>query len=304
MAAREDPTHDRESARFIALSYAGVAAAWILITDVVFGTLGHSAPSMIAVGAAKGLLFVAVTAIGLYFLVRRQLLRLAVMAARAERVERLRSLGEVAASIAHDFNNVLMVCRTYAEILGRTCKEPGAAHAVRQILSAVSRGNSLIGEILAFGQPHPPAIKSVALAPFLADLADELRPTLAPIDIHWSVEPETLTLYADPDQLRRVLMNLAMNARDAMPAGGRLSFAGRPAAPERESVEIAVSDTGTGVDPLVAGRIFEPLFTTKRSGTGLGLAIVQRIIDDHGGSVRLESSPSGTTVTVALPAFH
>lgn len=275
----------------------------------------HGSPQLIFLNVVKGLAFVAGTAFALFFLVRAHLVRLRAADEHLERVERMRRLGEVAASITHDFNNILMTCSSFIEILRKRTTDPRSLVAIRHIADGLGRGAVLTREVLMFAQLHPPSLTRVPLAAFFETFADELRPTLSSIRIEQSVTPATLAICADPNQLHRLLMNLAVNARDAMGGAGTLTLTALTArdVPEhlREGrpkgvsfVEIAVSDTGPGVDPAVLARMFEPQFTTKRTGTGLGLAIVRRIAEDHCGCVRVSSRPGvGTTMCVVLPAF-
>jgi len=300
----------RRSALFIAVTYALLASAWIVSTDVLMNVAMNGASHLVLLNVAKGLAFVAATSCALYFLVRAHLLRIRAVDEQLDRVERLRRLGEVVAGITHDFNNILMACRSFMEVLRRTTTDRRAVRAIQQIENALARGKSLTREILMFAEAQPPSVTHVPLTPFLTSFAEELRSTMKGIDVAQSVTPTTLRICGDPDQLHRLFMNLAVNACDAMNGHGTLTFAARPArtlpahlaASRRAFVEIIVSDTGTGIEPVVLARMFEPQFTTKRTGTGWGLAIVQRIAQDHGGHVQATSRLGiGTTVTTLLP---
>jgi two-component system NtrC family sensor kinase len=307
------PRRDFRSALSVAGTYAVLASLWIVVSDFGIGLFTGDSVRFLLLNGAKGLFFVAVTSTILFFLVRGHLVRIRAIDEQLGRVERMRRLGEVAAVITHDFNNVLMTCNSFTEILRRTTTDRRSLSAIQHIADALARGTAMTREILTFAQPRPPVLSQVPVAPFLGRFADEIRPTMPSIEVVYSVTPGALAVCADPDQLHRLLLNLAMNGSDAMPNGGKLEFTVRPAprppshlahfsSREERFAEIEVSDTGAGIAPELVERIFEPHFTTKRNGTGLGLAIVHRIVDDHGGYMRAASQVgAGTRISIALP---
>lgn len=301
------------SALSIAGAYAALASLWIVVSDLLLGASEHAALSIALIGIAKGLFFVAVTSVALFFLTRAQLQRLGAAEHHVEEVERMRRLGELSARITHDFNNTLHAARTYTQILRRTTTDSRSLPALDQIDAALRRGEALTREILMFAQPQPPALECLTLRNVFAAFASDLQATMPVVEIRHEVTPLDLSVLADSRQLDRLLMNLAVNARDAMPAGGTLTIAAR--VPRRvpryadtvtnvaHCVEIIISDTGTGISTDNLPHIFEPQFTTKRTGTGLGLAIVHRIVTDHGGHISASSRlGEGTSISILLPA--
>ena len=229
--------------------------------------------------------------------------------------QKLETVGRLAGGIAHDFNNVLAAIRSYAELLElRT--EPGAdtRKVIGGILRATEQGSRLAQQLLAFARRRPGTPELVDLDALVAGLENTLRRVVGE-DVHLLIRPRAgnAGVLADAGQLEQVLMNLVVNARDAMPDGGELRIetatleTGEGAAgaegPGRW-VLLRVTDTGIGMSEEVQRHIFEPFFTTKtpEKGTGLGLATCYGIVSDAGGRIEVESAAGrGTTVTVLLP---
>jgi len=234
-----------------------------------------------------------------------------------EQQTRMSSLGRMASSIAHEFNNVLMGIQPFAEVMERTSSEERVRKAAGQIRNSVRRGKAVAEEILRFGNPRPPALQSIALRHWLfSSIRPELQALFSPgVDLNIDI-PQELHILGDPSQMAQVVMNLAINSRHSMPRGGvfsirasrcrpgeRFRFASVPS-PER-FVHIEIEDTGTGMNQATLERIFEPLFTTKSGGNGLGLPLVHQIIERHGGHVFVESTPNvGTIFHVLLVSAH
>lgn len=230
------------------------------------------------------------------------------------RAQKMEAVGLLAGGIAHDFNNVLVVIMGNAEFLLEDCP-PGdpRRELVHRIRQAAERAHLLTRQLLVFSQRQPS--RPVVLDPSAAvvRLHDMMRRTL-PESIEFVVLParEPCAVRIDPGEFDQVLMNLVMNARHAMPEGGRLVLAvgeRPPASPDEiggadPHVTISVRDSGTGIAPEHLSRIFDPFFTTRAAGTGtgLGLAICQRIVARSGGQVTVESTVGeGSTFTVRLP---
>ena len=230
--------------------------------------------------------------------------------------QKMEAVGRLAGGVAHDLNNTLTAIFGYLDLV--RCQLPprhavsanldGLEHAAQQA-AGVTRG------LLAFSGRTSPTKQTLVLDGLLPETIRMLRHMLpASIEIVADVPRDSgLAVYADSTQLQQVLVNLALNARDAMPEGGQLSITVSELQETPDSTYIAparlaritVRDTGVGMTPEVGARIFEPFFTTKTrgQGTGLGLAIVHGIIRDHGGRIEVESAPGhGTTMTVLLPA--
>jgi len=236
--------------------------------------------------------------------------------AQLEQANRVNSLGRLAATVAHEFNNVLMGIQPFAELIQRPEVPPQKiARAAGYIASSIARGKRVALDILRFTQPASPAFTAIGLAEWWARLLPELEASIGnSTSFEWSI-PRDLVVVADATQLAQVLSNLVSNARDAMPEGGKLSVvARRPCANEtfafgvieqpENFVHIAVSDTGTGIPAEFVANIFEPLFTTKRNGgTGLGLAVVHQVMTRHNGAIFVDTRPGeGTTFHLFLPA--
>jgi signal transduction histidine kinase len=226
-------------------------------------------------------------------------------------LQRLGLVGRLAAGTAHDFNNVLQVMLGYADDIAEAAKGQarieGLAH---KLIEAAKRGTHLVGELRALGRERPnrPRVTN------LQDMIEKIRPMLARAagpKVAVDIAPFTPVgqVFIDPDQMERAILNLAVNARDAMPTGGRLTLAlsetarPRPGRDEGTYVVLEVSDSGRGMDAETQARMFEPFFTTKGdSGTGLGLAIVDQIVALAGGFIDVESAVGrGTSVRIHLP---
>ncbi len=233
--------------------------------------------------------------------------------------QRMETIGQLAAGVAHDFNNMLMAIRGYSELArAELSADHKANERLNGIEAAVRQAIGVTRGLLTFSGRTASPKERVDVAALLHDVAGLLRhlmPATVKVDVVARSEP-SLCVSADPTQLQQVIMNLAINARDAMPDGGRLRVAlsavcDSVAAGSRErddvarhEAEIEVSDTGVGMSPEVQERIFEPFFTTKPqgSGTGLGLAIVRSIVENHDGRTEVQSAPgAGTTFRIYLP---
>jgi PAS domain S-box-containing protein len=238
----------------------------------------------------------------------------AALEARLARAERLESVGQLAGGIAHDFNNLLAVIANYAGFL-ETAVEPDsqAAADVEQILVACRGANELTRRLLLFSRRRAGNPEVIDLDTVIAETQRLLQRTLGEqIELQTDIEEGLWHVLADRSQLEQVLMNLAINARDAMPDGGvlRVEASNVEVAPNAvpgvtgEAVRLTVSDTGVGMAEEVLDRAFDPFFSTKPAGegTGLGLATVYGIVRGAGGHVDLRSTRGkGTTVTVHLP---
>ncbi|HSO37408.1 MAG TPA: response regulator [Labilithrix sp.] len=233
--------------------------------------------------------------------------------------QKLEAVGRLAGGIAHDFNNLLAVIGGNAELIALEVKDPEALECVAEIVEATGRAAALTRQLLAFSRQEP-------LRPTLLDVNTTIA-TLVPfftrtigesIALTTDLTPEAVTILADRGQIDQVLTNLVVNARDAMPGGGKLTIqsttlelddaaAGRlgPRARGGRFVVLGVADTGAGMEASTLPHIFEPFFTTKGSlhGTGLGLASVHGIVTSSGGFIAVESQPgNGTVFRLYFPA--
>ena len=228
--------------------------------------------------------------------------------------QKMEALGQLTGGIAHDFNNLLMIVSGYAQILQRRLKEPKDVHAVEAIRAAAGRGERLTRQLLAFSRRQQLMPVVVELRTRIDAVRDMLAPSLGGnIEFVCDVEADIWPVETDLGELELALVNLAVNARDAMPDGGTLTLTARnvPLNPgsaagslSGDFVALSVVDTGSGIPPDVLTRVFEPFFTTKPvgKGTGLGLSQVHGFANQTGGAVTLTSEQdSGTVVTIYLP---
>ncbi|MEV8508463.1 PAS domain S-box protein [Actinoplanes sp. NPDC051475] len=236
--------------------------------------------------------------------------------ARLQRTQRLESLGQLAGGVAHDFNNLLAVILNYASFIVEDAAGTPLARDAEQIARAARRGSDLTHQLLAFARREVIRPRPLDVSTVVTEVEQMLQRSIGE---HISLATTTGPLppvMADPGQLEQVLVNLAVNGRDAMPSGGHLTIdtaavavdedhpATRAGLPPGSYVRIRVSDTGTGMPKEVIDKAFDPFFTTKPSGqgTGLGLATVYGIITQAGGTVQIYSEAGfGTTITVLLP---
>ena len=228
-----------------------------------------------------------------------------VLQTELERANRMASLGHVAATIAHEFNNVLMGIQPFLDLLIRRAGgNTELAEPLSRIGHSVQRGKRIALEILRFSHPIVATLAPLALEPWLREIAAEVG---SGYTVELSTEP--IVVAADAQLLHQAMTNLIANACDAMPGGGALRIAARVGsnviAPGRFAC-ISVSDNGHGMSPETLKHAFEPLFTTKKGrGTGLGLAVVHQIVTAHGGYVFAESAPgAGATFTMYLPLIE
>ncbi len=229
--------------------------------------------------------------------------------------QKLEVIGQLTGGVAHDFNNLLTAVLGNIELASLRTNDQNVLSVLKSAGHAAERGAKLTGQLLAFARKQHLAPRVVSLNELVSGMGDLLLQTIgAAIRIETVLEKDIWAVMIDPTQLELVILNLAINSRDAMPNGGRLTVAtrniaisdrNRPAGlPEREYVAISVSDTGSGMPQEVTARAFEPFFTTKPigQGTGLGLSQVLGFAQQSEGEVRLNSRPGeGTTVTIFLP---
>jgi PAS domain S-box-containing protein len=218
--------------------------------------------------------------------------------------QKLESLGRLAGGVAHDFNNLLTGITGYASLLlERTNGDMELARDLGEIKRAADRAAELTRQLLAFGRRQVLKPRPLDLNTVLAEVGGLLQRLLGDqVELEVIPAPELGIVRADPGQIEQVIVNLAVNASDAMPHGGRLAIETRNA-PDG-SVELVVADTGVGMDEETLAQIFEPFFTTRDQGVGLGLASVYGIVHQSGGEVTVESTPgAGTVFTVRLPSI-
>jgi PAS domain S-box-containing protein len=220
--------------------------------------------------------------------------------------QKLEAVGQLASGVAHDFNNLLSVIIGYTSLIeGELAPDHRLRANTQRILNASAKATELIKKLLAFGRkqvlkPEPLDVNAV-----VRDLYSMLPPLVGErIELHLELAPNLWLVEADRQQLEQVIMNLVVNARDAMPGGGKLIISTSNVEDDDAAVLLSCRDTGEGMDEATKARIFEPFFTTKppAEGTGLGLATVYGIVVQSGGSIKVSSEPGrGSTFDVFLP---
>lgn len=288
----------------------GGAPREIVLTNGELRVFEARARSVVGVGSSSG-----------WVLIIREVTAEKRVASRLEQENRLAVFGQLAGGLAHDLNNILTTIVTYPEMLLRQPQlDARIARALGVILDQGQRGASLVRQMLDFCRQSSVERRPVSLLQFVHDTArilDQTLPESIAVRTQISIA-EDAAVNADPIQLQQILMNLAVNARDAMPGGGTLTLAidrvvvhPQAALPlagmtEGEWFRIAVTDTGCGIAPADLPHVFEPFFTTKPhgQGTGLGLSQVHGLMQQHGGFTAIDSTPGiGTSVQLYLPAF-
>ena len=238
------------------------------------------------------------------------------MELRLRQAQRLEAVGTLAGGIAHDFNNILTIIKSYSSLLPMESRDPAKVKEIGETIDRASqRGAELVNQLMAFARKSEGAFTSTKLNHRVAEIAGMLRPALPRnIDFELKLEEGLPEIHADPGQVERVLLNLATNARDAMPEGGKITFstvkvpAGEaPLQAEHETDEyicLRVIDNGCGMDDETRQRIFEPFFTTKPrgKGTGLGMPVVYGLMQSHNGFVDVRSEVGkGTVIALYFP---
>jgi nitrogen-specific signal transduction histidine kinase/ActR/RegA family two-component response regulator len=234
-----------------------------------------------------------------------------------QQAQKMEAIGQFTAGIAHDFNNLLTIIHSYtSELLLEGCTSE-TREMLEPVQTAAVRATTLIRQLLIFSRREIVRPQTLDIGAVLNNLRSLLRRLIGShIDIQWNIADDLPLVIADPASLEQIVVNLVVNARDAMPDGGRICIEATPrlldaavaslhveAKPGRY-IEIRVTDTGTGIPPGLLPRIFEPFFTTKEAGkgTGLGLSTVYSIVRQHGGWIEVESQPgTGTTFTIFHP---
>jgi PAS domain S-box-containing protein len=221
--------------------------------------------------------------------------------------QKMEALGQLTGGIAHDFNNLLTVVVGGLDLISKRLDDEKLKRYAENALGAADRGARLTAQLLAFSRVQRLEVRPTLVAPLIHNMRPLLRNVLGPgINKEYDLDEALMPVMADPTQLEVAILNLAINARDAMPDGGVLTFssraidvAGDPELEDGEYIQLCISDTGTGMPPEVVERAFEPFFTTKEvgKGTGLGLSMVYGMARQSGGAARIESRPGeGTAV--------
>lgn len=219
---------------------------------------------------------------------------------RMARVERLAALGQVIAGVSHEIRNPLAAIRVHLDLLESSLDGEGQA-SLALVGRELDRLNGTVSQLLAYGRPPEPIWGPLSVEELFLWCRRMIGPNLSRSKVSLAVETEgDLAFSGDAGRLQQMLLNLALNALAAMePRGGCLTLAARR---KGERIEIEVRDTGRGIAPEIAERLFDPFFTTRPDGTGLGLSIVSRIVEMHEGTLRVRSEEGRTSFIVDLPA--
>jgi signal transduction histidine kinase/CheY-like chemotaxis protein len=227
--------------------------------------------------------------------------------------QKMEALGQLTGGIAHDFNNLLTVVVGGLDMVAKKVEDPKLQRYAANALTAAERGARLTGQLLAFSRVQRLEVRPVMVSELIQNMRPLLRNVLGPgITKEFSLGDQEVPVMADPTQLEVAVLNLAINARDAMPDGGVLTFAttasritGDPELDDGDYIELCINDTGTGMPADVASRAFEPFFTTKEvgKGTGLGLSMVYGMARQSGGTARIDTAVGeGTTIKLYFKA--
>jgi signal transduction histidine kinase len=256
-----------------------------------------------------------------YLQINRDITRQKYLEEQSMQSQKLESLGQLAGGVAHDFNNLLTIVMGYAEtILAGLADDDPLRGDVEEIGRAGDRASALTRQLLLFSRRQMASPVNLTLGDAVLEIERMLRSlTGENIELILTLDPDRTVVRADPGHIQQLLMNLVVNARDAMPRGGRLMIEVTHAFFDETSAEthlatgggpyavLSVSDNGTGMSPGTKARIFEPFFTTKPQGkgTGLGLSTVYGIVRESGGSISVYSEPGlGSTFRIYLPAVQ
>jgi signal transduction histidine kinase/CheY-like chemotaxis protein len=310
--------HDKSARRSvsIALFFAAVGTLWLLASDqLVAWWLAGDLGRMTQAPSIKGFGFVFATG----FL--RDLTGQRAMEAQLRQSQKLEAVGQLTGGVAHDFNNLLTVIIGNAELLEETTAPGDRVHRLaRLIRSAGERGAGLTHRLLVFARRQDLQPVRTDINQRLSDMQELLHRALGEqVEIALLLESSVGAVLVDPSEFENAMLNFALNARDAMPLGGRLtietagrhvdgdSLAGADGIEPGDYVLVRISDNGAGMPKEVLARVFEPFFTTKEvgKGTGLGLSMVYGFVKQSGGQIRLYSEPGrGTVVSVYLPRYQ
>jgi PAS domain S-box-containing protein len=258
-------------------------------------------------GARRQIEFVATANVrpGRHIAVVRDLSRQKELEAQLRQAQKMEAVGRLAGGIAHDFNNLLTAISGYSEFLFSGLEDERLRRHAEEIKKAAARAAALTGQLLAFSRRQVLQPRVLDLNAVVSDMDSLLRRLIGEdVELIVMLEPELANVQADPTQVEQVIVNLAVNARDAMPTGGAVTIqTANVVTGDGAFVELRLADTGIGMTEEQRQQLFDPFFTTKEGGTGLGLATVYGIVDQSGGTIEVQSSPGmGSTFRILLPA--
>jgi two-component system, cell cycle sensor histidine kinase and response regulator CckA len=241
---------------------------------------------------------------GRHIAVVRDLTRTKELETQLRQAQKMEAVGRLAGGIAHDFNNLLTAISGYSEFLIEGLEDERLRRHADEIRKAAARAASLTGQLLAFSRRQVLQPRALDLNAVVSDMDMMLRRLIGEdVELVTLLDPYVSPVQADPTQVEQVIVNLAVNARDAMPNGGSVTIETSDAATDDgDFVELRMTDTGVGMTDLERQQLFDPFFTTKEGGTGLGLATVYGIVEQSGGTIEVDSSPGmGSSFRIWLP---
>ncbi|HZQ81346.1 MAG TPA: PAS domain S-box protein [Gaiellaceae bacterium] len=244
---------------------------------------------------------------GRHIAVVRDLTRQKELEAQLGQAQKMEAVGRLAGGIAHDFNNLLTAIAGYAEFLIGGEEDPKLRRHAEEIKKATARAASLTGQLLAFSRRQVLQPRVLDLNAVVSDMDMMLRRLIGEdVELVTMLDSELSTVQADPTQIEQVIVNLAVNARDAMPHGGSVTIeTANFITDDGPFAELRLTDTGVGMTEDERRQLFDPFFTTKEGGTGLGLATVYGIVEQSGGTIEVESAPGmGSSFRIMLPAVE
>jgi two-component system, cell cycle sensor histidine kinase and response regulator CckA len=242
---------------------------------------------------------------GRHIAVVRDLSKQKELEAQLRQAQKMEAVGRLAGGIAHDFNNLLTAISGYSEFLYAGLEDDRLRRHAEEIKKASARAAALTGQLLAFSRRQVLQPRVLDLNAVVSDMDSLLRRLIGEdVELIVMLEPALANVQADPTQIEQVIVNLAVNARDAMPTGGAVTIQTANVVTDGGSfVELRLADTGVGMTDEQRQQLFDPFFTTKEGGTGLGLATVYGIVDQSGGTIEVDSSPGmGSTFRILLPS--
>lgn len=278
--------------------YLTFAVVYVTVSDYLVHTFEEHTHHVVAWQFGKAMFFCVSSAVVIYFLMSWYGRRLTAAQRQIETGERLRLLGEVSATIAHEFNNVLMGATMSVEVAARQLPAGTAgADSVARARASLGRLQEFSQKILRFTRPAAAGLRPLELAPWAARVATEVSVQL-PSSVSLAVSAQDGVILADVSLLDQAIINLIINARDA--GATKITFmVGCP----RGQVCISIGDNGGGIPPEIRDKLFEPLVTTKAQGNGLGLSLVYSVVAEHRGEIEVESTVGeGTKFTIILQA--
>jgi PAS domain S-box-containing protein len=282
----------------------GAPALWPPFLEL--GTLDAEVTMHRPDGGKRRIAFVATANVrpGRHIAVLRDLSRQKDLESQLRQAQKMEAVGRLAGGIAHDFNNLLTAISGYSEFLASGIEDPRLRRHAEEIKKAAARAASLTGQLLAFSRRQVLQPRVLDLNAVVCDMDSLLRRLIGEdVELVTMLDPDLGSMQADPTQIEQVIVNLAVNARDAMPHGGSVTIeTANVETGDGAFVELRLTDTGVGMTDDERRQLFDPFFTTKEGGTGLGLATVYGIVEQSGGTIEVDTAPGmGSSFRVWLP---